>query len=769
MIEMSGTALAAGASNCLSKTPAASAVPLTSSRIDIRRFVGNYSREFLMDLFQSSRRFVLAFSLFVIAATSIHAQDALLETGELRLTTVATNDNVESLALTQGDAILLQSPSEGLWSIATDWADDWPTAWTHAAPTSIERNGPWLVVKGSIETPEGVWELQDSYRPVEGAEAFRCVRRWKWTGEQAAEKTTLSVRWQAPNPDAQLVIPGNCYFGNPSGVETGFGVVPQFGGVEGEELFLEEHRCPMPFACVEWDTTGSEESTSELYAATLHSLPSPAPMGNVPDQWWSIGAIGQTDSTELALLSGPIAMNGQRSVAKTGQRTTSPYPDTWISVPPGGVIEKTFYIEAYPVARTGSGFQRSIRTSLALFEPTSVEGLPTMDQILADKYRFAQSRWYEDDESAGFRMFPHNNQYVMGWAGQSEAPGFALLALRGRFGDDAVRMAVLSLDHLAKSPFNDDGFLIRYDPDTNEWMRQDPISQGQAMQHFALAIEVGRPMEDVNTRLWEVFLQRACDIHADRILADDWRPVSTNEGFLVPPLCKAYQLFGSPKYRDAALKAAEHYAERHFNMSEPYWGGTLDARCEDKEGAWAAFQAFLAVYETFDADATINDNAGAKARTTMNRGVGIKKTGDPQHLEWAEHAMDVTLTYTYVWDVPMPPGRLADHGLKTRGWTSVSVQNQHLDVYGVLYTPEIYRMGELLNRDDLKQLAHVMFQTCGQMLDADGSQGEQLNHTNFVQFRGLTDDVYKMRGTYAEDWTVFWMTAHFLTAAAKYN
>jgi len=694
-----------------------------------------------MGLFQLPRLFVLALPILSAIITPIHAQDVLLENGELQLTAVASNDGPERLALTQDDTILLQSPAEGLWSIATDWADDWPSAWTHAAPSSIERNGPWLVVKGSIETPEGTWELQDSYRPTEDAEVFRCIRRWTWTGEQTAEKTTLSVRWQAPSSGAQLVIPGNCYFGNPSGVETGFGVVPQFGGVEGEELFLEEHRCSMPFACVEWDTTNSEESTDELYAATLHTLPCPAPMGNVPDQWWSIGAIRQNDSTELSLLSGPIAINGQRSVAKTGQRTTSPYPDTWINVPPGGVIEKTFYIEAFPVARAGSGFQRSVRTSLALFEPTSLEGLPTMDQILADKYRFAQSRWHEDDESAGFRMFPHNNQYVMGWAGQSEAPGFALLALRERFGDEAVRMAVLSLDHLAKSPFNDDGFLIRYDPDTNEWMRQDPISQGQAMQHFALAIEVGRPMEDVNTRPWEVFLQRACDIHADRILADDWRPVSTNEGFLVAPLCKAYQLFGSPKYRDAAMKAAEHYAERHFDMSEPYWGGTLDARCEDKEGAWAAFQAFLAVYEM---------------------------TGDPQHLAWAEHAMDVTLTYTCVWDIPMPPGRLADHGLKTRGWTSVSVQNQHLDVYGVLYTPEIYRMGELLDRDDLKQLALVMFQTCGQMLDADGSQGEQLNHTNFVQFRGLTDDVYKMRGTYAEDWTVFWMTAHFLTAAAKF-
>lgn len=39
------------------------------------------------------------------------------------------------------------------------------------------------------------------------------------------------------------------------------------------------------------------------------------------------------------------------------------------------------------------------------------------------------------------------------------------------------------------------------------------------------------------------------------------------------------------------------YAKRHLDMSEPYWGGTLDARCEDKEGAMAEVHAFLAAYE----------------------------------------------------------------------------------------------------------------------------------------------------------------------------
>jgi hypothetical protein len=30
------------------------------------------------------------------------------------------------------------------------------------------------------------------------------------------------------------------------------------------------------------------------------------------------------------------------------------------------------------------------------------------------------------------------------------------------------------------------------------------------------------------------------------------------------------------------------------------------------------------------------------------------------------------------------------------------------------------------------------------------------------------DDVLALRGGYREEWTVFWITAHFLTAAARF-
>ena len=63
------------------------------------------------------------------------------------------------------------------------------------------------------------------------------------------------------------------------------------------------------------------------------------------------------------------------------------------------------------------------------------------------------------------------------------------------------------------------------------------------------------------------------------------------------------------------------------------------------------------------------------------------------------------LSYVVDWDIEMPAGRLADHNFKTRGWTAVSVQNQHLDVYGIVMAPSIYRMGVLLKDEDMKKLA----------------------------------------------------------------
>jgi hypothetical protein len=141
-------------------------------------------------------------------------------------------------------------------------------------------------------------------------------------------------------------------------------------------------------------------------------------------------------------------------------------------------------------------------------------------------------------------------------------------------------------------------------------------------------------------------------------------------------------------------------------------------------------------------------------------------TKDRKYLDWAHHACDVALTYVVLWNIDLPPGRLRDHAFRTKGWTAVSPQNQHLDVWGTVMAPDVYRLGQIEGRDDLQRLALLMYRTCGQLIDAAGSQGEQMQHTNYIQgSHGVKDASF--RGGYNEDWTVFWITAHFLTGAAR--
>ncbi|MEM6377997.1 MAG: hypothetical protein AAF705_07275 [Bacteroidota bacterium] len=664
--------------------------------------------------------------LLLLASFRSHSQD---------LNIVKSND-AYNVHIQVNNSAYLQSPSEGLWSISTNWERDWARNWQHAQASSLEKHGAWTVLKGQLSLPEGVWHLQDAYRQEKGR--IKCIRRFEWTGEQTLDSVTLSVRWKVIGQQAQAFLPGILFYGNPSGEKNGARKVPVYHGTPGEKAIFEEHRYPMPFASLEW------KDNQQFKGAALHTIPSRIYGGNHEDQWWSLGVEAHDNDAELVLLSGPITYNNRLSVAKALQQKEMSYPDAFMEVKPGTVIEKTFYLETYNVPEKGAGFQTPLYTSIDIFKPFYTEDLPTYDEILEAKYQFTKSRYMETADYAGFNMFPSNitPQIVMGWAGQSEAPLYALQALQTRFKDDAIwNMVQKSLDHICTSDFGNAGFNVNYNTKSKVWSSSDPVSQGQAMNSIALAIKTGRKHHEIETTGWEKFLKKACDFHVKRISDSDWKPINTAEAFYIAPLLLASQLLNNQDYKQAALKMVEYYGKRHEDMTEPYWGGTLDATCEDKEGAWGAFQGFLAAYET---------------------------TKEPKYLKWAKHAGDVTLSYTMVWDIPLPAGRLADHNFKTRGWTGVSAQNQHLDVYGVLIAPSVYKLGIYTKQESLKKLAKVMYRSCGQLIDPFGSQGEQIQQTNFAQ-RGDMSNVFKFRGGYSEGWTVYWITAHFLHAAAQFE
>ena len=627
-------------------------------------------------------------------------------------------------------------PQEGLWSVAAGWQNDWMCGWKHADAQKVEQSGEWIILSGKMQFPEGDLILRDSYRQIRDG-LVQCIRRYEWTGKETLKSVTLSVRLKMDGDRMMPLLPGVLYYGNKNGAKVNPNIIPVYEGKPGEFAIFEEHRYPMPFAML--------ENAADGYAAALHTVPSPVRGAVLADQWWSLGVEAKEGNSEFVMYSGPIGYNGKYSVAKALQKTPMRYADTYINMDPGRIIEKTFYVELYPIEGEGTGFQTPIYTSMDLHRPYDAERFPTFDEIVRGKFNFAKSRWIDLGNGAvGFNMYDssHRKELVMGWCGQADSPGYSLQVLNARLQDEGVNeMIQKSMDFLTTYKINPETglFPVRYEG--KGYSQGDPVSCGQAMYNFAKAIETARKSNRYDTKKWEDFLRKAADAASERILSDNWNPRSTAEGFYIAPLAIASDLFKNKSYRHAAEKAAQLYADRHLKMNGCYWGGTLDATCEDKEGSWAAFQGFLEMYERFK---------------------------EEKYLKWAKHAMDVCLSYVVVWDIPLPAGRMADYNFKTTGWTVVSAQNQHIDVYGVLFAPEVYKMGRHLNDERLCSLAKVMYRSCYQLTDPYGSQGEQLQQTNFAQ-RGDMSDVYKLRGGYAERWTVFWITAHFLNAAARFT
>ena len=645
-------------------------------------------------------------------------------------------DSQNRLSLSVDGKQIITSPKEGLWSVATGWNNDWMCDWHHASPERVEQCGEWCVVHGKISLKQGELVLRDSYRR-EDSGLLHCIRRYEWHGDSPLEEVTLSVRLSVAGSALMPCLPGILYYGNKNGAKVNPNIIPVYTGAAGEFAIFEEHRYPMPFAML--------ESASGGYAAALHTVPSPVRGAVLSDQWWSLGIEAYDDHSDFVLYSGPIGYNGKHSVAKALQKQPMRYTDTYITLEPGQIVEKSFYVELYPIEREGTGFQRPIYTSLDLYKPYNADNFPTFEEIVKGKYDFAMRRWIEfDDTAVGFNMYDSSlrKDIVMGWCGQADSPGFSLQVLEKMVGDSRIRdMVQRSLDYL--STFEVDSakgiFAVGYNGE--KFHGGDPVSCGQAMYNFAKAVQTARKSHKYNTDKWESFLCKAADAVSNRILSEEWNPLSTAEGFYIAPLAICSKLFRNKRYLAAAERAANLYADRHLKMDGCYWGGTLDATCEDKEGSWAAFQGFLEMYE---------------------------QTKKKHYLDWAKHAMDVCLSYVVVWDIPLPAGRLADFNFKTTGWTVVSAQNQHIDVYGVLFAPEVYKMGKYLKDSRLCRLAEVMFRSCYQLTDAYGSQGEQIQQTNFAQ-RGDMSNVHKLRGGYAERWTVFWITAHFLNAAARFQ
>ena len=633
------------------------------------------------------------------------------------------------------------------------WKDDWVSEWKSDVP--------------GLEVRDSSAEVRDGLVKV--------VRRWTWHGEEPLEKVTLSVRYRvAGDPKAlKPFVPGVLMYGNPSNKGRTDGRVPVFAGEKGEFAIFEEHRLPMPFVLLE-NANGGD-------FVAIHTLPSPIRGAVREDLWWSIGVEVADGGTDIVMLSGPIGYNRRRSVAKARQGAAMKYDETYVTLRPGQVVEKTFWIQTGKATHDAFGFEQAKDVSLDLFKPYRTDCYEPFARICRVKRDYAMTRWIDEGGVSGFDKYDcganiadasvrgrKRREIVLGWCGCAATCGYALPVLDLDRGDWVKAQKSLDFisDTFGATIRPADGlFCVRYDVYAGKTSGGDPVSCGQALNCIVKAIRFAEKSGGrLNPAKWRAFAERALDAIASAILKPDWQePNSTNAGFLVAPLVAGAEIFGKEGHLAAAKKLAAVFERKYFGYEGVYWGGTLDARCEDKEGAYAAFQGYAALLRN-----AISGRARRPRRAVNGQDASCPSVEEKKYARLAQHAMNMMLTYTMVWDATYPPGRLSDHAFKSTGWTVVSAQNQHLDAFGVLTAPEIWRMGEYLKDDRLKKLAAVMYRSCFQLTDASGSLGEQIQHTNFGQ-RGDMSDVYRLRGGYAERWTVFWLTAHFLNAAAEFK
>jgi len=80
----------------------------------------------------------------LVAAIALAAGSAQSATTTLQI----TDTTPRRVEVSAENRVLLHSPSEGLWSVATNWEDGWPSGWIHASPEQVERAGDCIVPIG---------------------------------------------------------------------------------------------------------------------------------------------------------------------------------------------------------------------------------------------------------------------------------------------------------------------------------------------------------------------------------------------------------------------------------------------------------------------------------------------------------------------------------------------------------------------------------------------------------------------------------------------
>ena len=246
------------------------------------------------------------------------------------------------------------------------------------------------------------------------------------------------------------------------------------------------------------------------------------------------------------------------------------------------------------------------------------------------------------------------------------------------------------------------------------------------------------------------------DGHFPRKYRDDHSDVDASGGSTpsaTSTLVMGYKYFGDKRYL-AAAKRTVQYLEQNIISKSDYCSSTLDANCEDKEAAISAVTA------------------------TYYLAMVTKKQERSHYIDLCVQAAYFALSWYYLWDVPFAEGQmLGDLGLKTRGWSNVSVENNHIDVFVFELAHIVNWLAGQTGEQRFRKIHDVIYSSLNQLLPTPqrlcgigvpGFNPEVVQHTQWDYGRngkGFYNDIFAPGWTIASLWELYspHRTADFLT------
>ena len=253
--------------------------------------------------------------------------------------------------------------------------------------------------------------------------------------------------------------------------------------------------------------------------------------------------------------------------------------------------------------------------------------------------------------------------------------------------------------------------------------------------------------QKVRTLLNNMLELQKADGHFPRKYRDDHSDVDASGGSTpsaTSTLVMGYRYFGDKRYLKAA-KLSVDYLEKNIISKSDYFSSTLDANCEDKEAAISAVTA------------------------TYYLAMVSKKAQERSHyIALCRQASYFALSWYYLWDVPFAQGQmLGDLGFKSRGWSNVSVENNHVDVFVFELAHIVKWLAGETGEHRFAQMHDLIASSLCQLLPTDerlcgiaipGFNPEVVQHTYWdygKNGKGYYNDIFAPGWTIASLWELY--------------